>query len=632
MPPSAKKRRKLDDAPPVASSSDQVKTQQSTEREPWLPGIADPDESQGWSSEDPDSEEERVREGRRKSAWNAGYDKRVDAFLSGRTPQRPAVQTRRRGGTRIRDLKHFCSHSKLAVHFENADAAATAEATRMPEVVHVALDEFAHLGRRRIKLGRPLERLPAPTAHEDTAASTSALPAAAPAPAIAQGEAISRSLASAVALLANSAGAVAGPSTSTTSVASKGGRGRKATKVVDYDNLTKKKKAEYSTVALFADLLAQTRAVEGSKSKRQSLSSANLFSKCRVFYLLHPARNGKLEEEDRLRMRRIAQAGGTIESSLEVGVTTHVLTSHVRSSMGWDSSWKAVQAQLASQGQNDRETVARWRALLQGPVDGTAGTDVVWLIDQGWVVESLKANSDRPHPERYFRIESAAARRNTTGLSKASSSRIAAANSSVSLRQEPSQDFIGAKTNTFRERYGDEEGSTQNSAFHTSDYVSSTVSPAFAAKDISPEQPQHARNGKPLKRLPTSSAAPGHKALRYERQRQVDDQSDDEMIIDPSPDDVEIETSRIAEDGEQGQGGETGAKAAASVYQELSREIELAKLGEGQEEEELLLYNSDEGEPDTDELDSDEETKKKAPAPKKRKTKVRTPLSPLRRS
>lgn len=422
----------------------------------------------------------------------------------------------------------------------------------------------------------------------------------------------------------SSVATIAGASVGAPSVSGSGknGRGKRGSgKVIDYDKLTKKKKAEYSTIELFANFLADIQASEAQEGRPKRLSTGgkaptSLFAGCRIFYLLHPSAGSKLEELDRIRMRRITQEGGTVESRLQLGMTTHVLTSKPRQSMGWETCWKALRAQLQAQGQDDADTVSRLKNLLHGPPGGVAGKDLIWLVDQPWLVESLKANSERPHPERYFRIEPASVRRSNTGLSKSGASHVDTTSPAVA------QDFIGSKKDAFRERHGNEADSTQNSAFHTSDYVSSTTSPEFILQGLSPEPPVNERNGKPLRPLPTSSAAPGHRALRHERnRRRSSGQSQGELG--GSQDEVQIETSNIREDPTAGheRDGEANVEVDASVYRELAREIELARLGEGQEEE-YLLYNSDEGEPDTDELGSDEEELRQPKKAKRSKQKV----------
>lgn len=387
------------------------------------------------------------------------------------------------------------------------------------------------------------------------------------------------------------------------------GRGRgKAKKPVVYDKLSRKQKETYSTLDTFTPLLQEIYSHTSNALLDAQVRSSPIFTGMRFFFLLHPRRNGKLDELSRRRLIRISESGGIVDPVPQLGVTTHILTSEPAASMSWDTSWRMLRSHL---GHNED----KWRELLEAPTGSRAPLEVVWLVDQTWLLESLKlAQTGSAVPERYHRILPP----NKRGVSVArSTSRL---DKSVAAPPEPPRpvEFIGAPNNSFQMRHGNDDSSTQNSAFHTSDYRSSTTSPALPQVPLAPSPPEGVRP------LPVTASAPMHKAL----QKQI------VAATKPAPNETEEqEESLIIENS-----GEVSVAAAEQavtvpavsrqVENQLGREIQMARLGDGGEVGALqeraarpltfrqwetdphFLFDSSEGEPDTSDEESDGRPKK----------------------
>lgn len=138
MPSGRSKRIRLEDDPTEATPSvrnpaQHFETAQQPDQNdsagpaPWLPGLvgAEPDsdgEVESASSEEEDtSKDGRKRWRVRRKAWLVEYERRVQAASSERLgPSRPANVSKRRPGSRIKDLKEFEPHPKLERLFTGA--------------------------------------------------------------------------------------------------------------------------------------------------------------------------------------------------------------------------------------------------------------------------------------------------------------------------------------------------------------------------------------------------------------------------------------------------------------------------------------------------------------------------------
>ncbi|KAI9606492.1 hypothetical protein KEM48_001859 [Puccinia striiformis f. sp. tritici PST-130] len=102
-----------------------------------------------------------------------------------------------------------------------------------------------------------------------------------------------------------------------------------------YDKLTaKERSARFPKVHLWADFLVQSSKLLLKKGK-----SKDFMKRCRIYYLIDPTIQQNLNDADRMRMRKLFEAGAQIQGELRAKQVTHII---VRDGTSWNSCLRAI--------------------------------------------------------------------------------------------------------------------------------------------------------------------------------------------------------------------------------------------------------------------------------------------------
>ncbi|KNE93776.1 hypothetical protein PSTG_12879 [Puccinia striiformis f. sp. tritici PST-78] len=144
-----------------------------------------------------------------------------------------------------------------------------------------------------------------------------------------------------------------------------------------YDKLTaKERSARFPKVHLWADFLVQSSKLLPKKGK-----SKDFMKRCRIYYLIDPTIQQNLNDADRMRMRKLFEAGAQIQGELRAKQVTHII---VRDGTSWNSCLRAIKSLL--QDPAERQVI---KDMCMSSLDKIPGEELVWIMDFKWVTNCL---------------------------------------------------------------------------------------------------------------------------------------------------------------------------------------------------------------------------------------------------
>jgi len=144
-----------------------------------------------------------------------------------------------------------------------------------------------------------------------------------------------------------------------------------------YDKLTAKERlARFPRVDIWADFLARTIRIS---PKRPIIK--DFMKRCRIYYLIDPKFQQNLDDADRMRMRKLFEAGAQIQPELKAKHVTHII---VREGTSWNACLRAIKATV--QDPVERQTI---KEMCLSSVDKIAGEELIWVMDFKWVTSCL---------------------------------------------------------------------------------------------------------------------------------------------------------------------------------------------------------------------------------------------------
>ncbi|WAQ87489.1 hypothetical protein PtA15_8A393 [Puccinia triticina] len=144
-----------------------------------------------------------------------------------------------------------------------------------------------------------------------------------------------------------------------------------------YDKLTaKERSARFPRVEMWADFLAHSNRISSKRSK------AKVFmNRCRIYYLIDPSVQHNLDDADRMRMRRLFEAGAQIQPELRSKQVTHII---VRNDTSWNSCLRAIRSVVSDP--SERQTI---KEMCLASLEKTPGDELIWIMDFKWVTSCL---------------------------------------------------------------------------------------------------------------------------------------------------------------------------------------------------------------------------------------------------
>lgn len=165
----------------------------------------------------------------------------------------------------------------------------------------------------------------------------------------------------------------------------------KPTETLDeYDRLSSREKSSrFPSVAIWATFLS-----EAISSTSRRIKVKQFMKRCHIYYLVDPQTQPKLDDADRMRMRRLAEAGAQLKVELKAKHVTHIV---VREGTTWSSCLRAIKNLVPDR--LEREIIT---GMCLSPPDKIPGEELIWVVSSKWV-EACLTHQAIP-AERYMRI------------------------------------------------------------------------------------------------------------------------------------------------------------------------------------------------------------------------------------
>ncbi|KAA1066320.1 hypothetical protein PGT21_028382 [Puccinia graminis f. sp. tritici] len=144
-----------------------------------------------------------------------------------------------------------------------------------------------------------------------------------------------------------------------------------------YDKLTaKERSARFPSVEIWAAFLTESSRISAKRRKTK-----DFMSRCRIYYLIDPRVQRNLDDADRMRMRRLFEAGAQIQPELRAKQVTHLI---VPNDTSWNSCLRAIKNLVADPA--ERQTI---KDMCLSSLQKTPGDELIWVMDFKWVSSCL---------------------------------------------------------------------------------------------------------------------------------------------------------------------------------------------------------------------------------------------------
>ncbi|PLW19692.1 hypothetical protein PCASD_13183 [Puccinia coronata f. sp. avenae] len=144
-----------------------------------------------------------------------------------------------------------------------------------------------------------------------------------------------------------------------------------------YDKLSARERtARFPRVQIWADFLTQTIRITPKRHKLK-----DFMKRCRIYYLLDPKIQQNLDDADRMRMRKLFEAGAQIQPELKAKQVTHII---VRDGTSWNACLRAIKSLV-----DDPLERQKIKEMCLASIDKIPGQEPIWIMDFKWITSCL---------------------------------------------------------------------------------------------------------------------------------------------------------------------------------------------------------------------------------------------------